>query len=367
MILKSSLSDKISQKETVVNLRIDSLDYLRGLAAFGIMIYHMYLFTYGETDSSHVLAKIKIYGVSIFYVLSGLTLYLVNIHKFSPTKNFLKDFYIKRFFRIVPLLWMATALTLIVSFDPSFITLKKLIANITIIPGAIKPETFIANGAWSIGDELFFYFVFPFILFIIIYNKWWFYIFNLFAFFLLSYFTFVKLNPNIPLGLQWAAYVNPLGQLFYFSTGIALGVADKTKRTFGWQAIFGVVILGFLIVVYPVSGEPVQLVTGINRLFLSFYVITFCFFFYKCDFSFLPNFIKSILRILGEISFSVYLIHPIIYVLLKNYTGGIFTNKQILLISLTILSTLFLSYLSYIYFEKYFIKLGKKFTVKASF
>ena len=48
--------------------RYDSLDYLRGLAASGVMAYHMSLFTFGESDSSTFIARVKIYAVSIFYV-----------------------------------------------------------------------------------------------------------------------------------------------------------------------------------------------------------------------------------------------------------------------------------------------------------
>ncbi|MEO6151356.1 MAG: acyltransferase, partial [Mucilaginibacter sp.] len=316
--------------------RIDSLDYLRGLAALGIMCYHMYLFTYGEADSSSVFAKIKIYGVSIFYVLSGLTLYLVSIKKFSFTKPVLKEFYIKRFFRIVPLLWMATALTMLVAFQPEFLGMKKLVANITIIPGAIKPETFIANGAWSIGDELFFYILFPFLLLLVKFNKWAFYSFTVVSLLLLTYFSFHRLNPALPLGQQWADYVNPLGQVFYFAIGITLGVVERDMKKFGWWAVVAIILVCSLIVIYPVTGEPIQLVTGHNRLILSALVVLLCFLFYKCDFDFLPEFGKRTLRFLGEVSFSLYLIHPIIYAVIKMTATSFFATNPVVLISLTV-------------------------------
>ncbi|RYZ97434.1 MAG: acyltransferase [Sphingobacteriaceae bacterium] len=346
--------------------RIDSLDYLRGLAALGIMCYHMYLFTYGEADSSSVFAKIKIYGVSIFYVLSGLTLYLVSIKKFSFTKPVLKEFYIKRFFRIVPLLWMATALTILVAFQPEFLGMKKLIANITIIPGAIKPETFIANGAWSIGDELFFYILFPFLLLMVKFNKWVFYGFTLLSLGILIYFSFHKLNSAIPLGQQWAAYVNPLGQMFYFAVGITLGVVERDMKKFGLWAVVAIVAVCALIVLYPVTGEPVQLVTGYNRLILSALVILLCFLFYKCDFDFLPEFGKRTLHFLGQVSFSLYLIHPIIYAVIKMTGATFFASNPLVHIGLTVALSLFLSYFNYIYFEMYFIRKGKTVAAKAA-
>lgn len=350
--------------------RIDSLDYLRGLAALGIMFYHMYLFAYGETDATTVLARVKIYGVIIFYVLSGLTLYKVNIDSFTFTKPVLVDFYIKRFFRIVPLLWLATVLTIIFSYEPTYFTAKKLIANITVILGAFKPETFIAKGAWSIGDEIFFYMLFPFLLWLIKFNKWLFFGFTAFAFVLLCYFTFYKLNPNLRLGEQWAYYVNPLGQVFYFAAGIGLGVVDRAGK-FGKWAILAILSVCALVVFYPVShGDPVMLVTGFNRLILSALVIVLCFLFYKCDFEFLPQIVKTALHTLGAISFSVYLIHPIVHAVLKLLIQSLFEPSAAVtavLISLTVVITLIVSYYNYVYFEKYFIKRGKMFSLKLSF
>ncbi|SKB72499.1 hypothetical protein [Dyadobacter psychrophilus] len=46
-------------------LRIHSLDYLRGLAALGIMFYHMHLLNFGKTDASSPLAVIKIYFMGL--------------------------------------------------------------------------------------------------------------------------------------------------------------------------------------------------------------------------------------------------------------------------------------------------------------
>ena len=55
--------------------RIQGLDYLRGLAAFGIMVFHYSSWTLGKFGANTLLSRIGIYGVSIFYVISGLTLF----------------------------------------------------------------------------------------------------------------------------------------------------------------------------------------------------------------------------------------------------------------------------------------------------
>ncbi len=50
--------------------RLYNLDYLRGLAAFGIMVYHYMKYTFGTFTADSFMGKIGIYGVSVFYVLS---------------------------------------------------------------------------------------------------------------------------------------------------------------------------------------------------------------------------------------------------------------------------------------------------------
>jgi len=57
--------------------RLFSNDYLSGMAAFGITIYHFNLWTFGEQTTDTFIERVGIYGVSIFYILSGLTLYCV--------------------------------------------------------------------------------------------------------------------------------------------------------------------------------------------------------------------------------------------------------------------------------------------------
>ncbi|MCB0760440.1 MAG: acyltransferase family protein, partial [Flavobacteriales bacterium] len=73
--------------------RLYNLDYLRGLAAFGIMIYHYLTWTLGKFSADDFLGRLGVYGVSVFYVLSGLTLYYVYFHKMQPTRQELVSFF----------------------------------------------------------------------------------------------------------------------------------------------------------------------------------------------------------------------------------------------------------------------------------
>src|SRR4051812_42709272 len=95
--------------------RLPGLDYLRGLAAFGIMTYHYSSWTFGEQVASSFLGRVGIYGVAIFYILSGQTLSYIYSSKLQLVSVDLLTFFKKRFFRIFPLLWLATLLSIALS------------------------------------------------------------------------------------------------------------------------------------------------------------------------------------------------------------------------------------------------------------
>lgn len=108
--------------------RLYNLDYLRGLSAFGIMIYHYISSTMGRFPSETFIARLVIYGVSIFYILSGLALYYVYYDKMKPSKDDVISFLKKRIFRIFPFLWLVTNISIILSravpdFTSLFLTL----------------------------------------------------------------------------------------------------------------------------------------------------------------------------------------------------------------------------------------------------
>ncbi|TKK72035.1 acyltransferase [Ilyomonas limi] len=335
--------------------RINSLDYLRGLAAVGIMCYHMQLLNFGEVDASTALAKIKIYGVSIFYILSGLTLYKVYVQKFGVKA--IGGFYKKRIFRIVPLLLLATILTYLFDSEQP-VSYFKLLCNIAVLPGIIRADVFIANGAWSIGNECCFYLFFPVFLLLAKRNKLYLWLGIFISLLVFIFFSFNVLQSTQTLGAQWAAYVNVLNQFFLFVLGMGLASLKEAPAIFKKIAPFGIIALVLLIFFYPVQGEPVVLVTGYTRLALTGYIAALCYCVYIADFNFLPASTKWVLHTMGEISYAIYLMHPVVYLSLKMITG---TNvSPYVLIAATVLTTLPLSYIVYHKFEKYFIDLGKK-------
>ena len=123
------------------------------------------------------------------------------------------------------------------------------------------------------------------------------------------------------------------------------------------------IILSFLaFTFYPASGDTINIVTGTNRLVFTFCCFLICFCFYKLTFKF-PEFIHKPLTILGEASYSVYLLHPIVWTLTGIATGlfskYIFYFPVSARLILSVLLTLIISFYVYQYFEKYFMKIGR--------
>lgn len=330
--------------------RLYNLDYLRGIAAFSIMIYHYCSYSFGNIfDSASLLGRLGTYGVSIFYILSGLTLYLVYEKRFN-----LLEFCIKRIFRIFPLLWLAIIGTIVVTgYIPNF---KGLFLNITGLFGFIKPAAYVGTGMWSIGNELVFYTFFP--LFIYLLNKKkLFVLFVSILFFIYLAFAFYFLTPRQTIEDQWAIYVNPLNQIFLFASGIIMGLIFKNTRIKANS--FFLILSCFCFIFFPVEGDKIAVLTGWNRLFFTLVTFFICLCSYKNVYE-LPFSLHKPLQFLGEASYSLYLLHPIIWFSISKIFGTFhIVLPSISMIIIAVSLSLGISYYVYNYFERYFIQLGK--------
>lgn len=346
--------------------RLYNLDYLRGLAAFGIMIYHYFSWAFGNFNAGSFMGRLGIYGVAIFYILSGLTLFYVYENKLLSSKKSIIDFMKKRIFRIFPLLWLVTIITIILSRH--FPNIPLLILNLTGAFGFIKWNAYYATGAWSIGNELVFYTFFPFFMFFYKKSKVSLVLLSVIIFSAYLYFAFDVLNESETLAKQWKNYINPLNQIFLFLGGFLIGLLFKTINI---TIFFNLLILIFglgIFVFFPAEGDTIHLVIGNNRIIFTFSCFLICLSFYKLSFK-LPLIIDKPLVLLGETSYSIYLIHPIFYRIFSSILDKyIFEFREYLKITLSIILTLIISYFVYKYFERFFMEIGKKkFTLNNKF
>lgn len=340
-----------------VKKRLYNLDYLRGLAAFSIMLYHLSTWNFGSYSGKSVLGRVGIYGVSIFYILSGLTLYYVYYNKMSPTLSEIGDFFKKRILRIFPLLWLVTVASLVI--QRKLPHLSDLLLNFTGLFGFIKWDTYFSTGVWSIGNELVFYVFFPFFVFFHKKMRPVFWFFCVLIFTLFFYFTFFKFSHEMSWQSQWKVYINPLNQVYLFLSGFLVGVFLNTVNIKN-RILEVLLILSALLFVFIPSGDNViSIVSGWLRIVFYTCCILICISFYKLKFS-LPSFLHKPLTLLGEASYSVYLLHPIIWSIINWGNRHVFKLSPMLNISICIVATLISSNFIYKYFEKYFMKFGRR-------
>jgi exopolysaccharide production protein ExoZ len=348
--------NRIECWEIIGMKRQHNLDYLRGLAAFGIMAYHFSSWTFGHVGIESFLGRVGLYGVSVFYVLSGLTLFIVYSDRLVLDVKGILSFAKKRIFRIFPLLWLAAILTLLLT-DKSASVLKILL-NLTGLFGFVDWNGYIALGSWSIGNELTFYAVFPLMIWSMRRSNLALTLLALVLFGFYVYFAFFFIDPAQPIASQWNNYVNPLNQVWLFMGGFLLG---KIFGKLQWSNVvpLSLIVIGLIVFsFFPASGDPVNAIIGVPRMMFTLSCFLVCLGFYKLNWK-PANFIHKPFSMLGEASYSLYLIHPILYNVILELSQKFYILNVYVRVCLTGIATMILSYFVYHYFEKFFMKLGR--------
>lgn len=135
---------------------LNSLQYLRALAALAVVVFHA-----GEKTGLHF--TIGAAGVDIFFVISGFVMYLTTANRSITPGRFMLD----RVKRIVPLYWMATGVMIAGAWAGLFPNLvletKHVLASLFFVPmqspsnGGIWP---VLVQGWTLNFEMFFYLIF---------------------------------------------------------------------------------------------------------------------------------------------------------------------------------------------------------------
>lgn len=155
--------------------KLDYLDSMRGLAILLVVLGHVgNMIGYKAYDFFPEVVENFIYnghlGVQMFFIVSAFTLLLSYDNRKGETQA-TKKFFIRRFFRIAPMYYLAIIFTFMQmidfdfsNFDWSTFHKKALLTNIFFV-NALSPSTInnFVIGGWSISAEFIFYFTLPFI------------------------------------------------------------------------------------------------------------------------------------------------------------------------------------------------------------
>lgn len=158
-----------------VEWKLAQLDALRGLAILGVFLVHSVywapvLALRTEDPLWYDIGFSGQRGVQLFFIVSAFTLFLSDANRKTERHRTI-NFFVRRFFRISPMLWLATILS--VSIWPGTVGgrwagLTSLAFFSSFIPRRMDAG---AIGSWSIATEAAFYLTLP-LLFRWITNPW---------------------------------------------------------------------------------------------------------------------------------------------------------------------------------------------------
>lgn len=349
------------------------LNGIRAIAAIAVVISHITL-NLNEFDlNPHLFGtfldgnpkglSLAGYGVSMFFVLSGfLITYLLVVEKENMLID-IKKFYIRRILRIWPLyyLYLSVVIAIILTFGIKA-NLESSYFYIFFAPNI----PFILNRGipylahyWSLGVEEQFYLFWPWII-------------KKSTRLVRIIITLIGLLIGIKIVLHLfypetlletilhvtrfhCMLIGALGAILYKNKHryFLFFVNNKITQCICWFVVFLVAI------------NKYHFASFIDNEIIS--IVSLCLIIGQIEIkNRIVNLEVNAFDFLGKISYSIYVIHPLIILLFSKIFFGIKGDgfcKYILVYTSILGATIFVSYISYTYFEGYFLKLKKKFTI----
>ncbi len=306
---------------------IQSLDGLRGFAAFWVFIVHIIYAGLAFKDPFNGTINMGALGVSLFFVLSGFLLgYLYWDRGF--TQSNVRSYFVSRFSRIAPAyLFIVISAYFIVHFiDPQYVY------NLSSIGLFIRHLLFSgnANALWSIPPEVQFY-----VFFVL---TWYSYQArtrsNVWIIVILMAILMMIIGSIIPKGTLLSTHI----QLFLFGA-----LAGRLRKTFSLhqnKSLIFVQIVGLLMTfaycVYLVKTynyeKPYHVIEYALLVVVTVFTLSFSTRFTQLTFE------TAAMRYLGKISFSLYLLNPITIMYAERLGRTYLVPSTLILLGLLVLT-----------------------------
>lgn len=365
------------------------LNGLRFFAAIAVVITHIELIKYQLGYSSiwrdnMLVFELGSLGVIFFFVLSGfLITYLLMQEKAVKQTVAVKKFYIRRILRIWPMYYLVVLLGFLVlpnihfidnpylnklldaNFTPNFVLYLLFLPNLAFATFAAVPHI---GQTWSIGVEEQFYLLWPLI---VKHSK------NVLKALLMVIGILIVLKvivlvlckqmpdssalkiikPFLAMTKMESMAIGGIGAYYLFNGNEKI----KWLMNNGLMISAVVVIIGLVYLTPPVIQDAIYLVYSVLFLVIILNVSSNPKSIFKLE--------NRMFKMLGNISYGIYMYHLIVIAFVfagLNYLGMEINDSfisQLMVYSLTIIITIFVSILSYSYFEKRFLNLKHKFTI----
>jgi peptidoglycan/LPS O-acetylase OafA/YrhL len=339
--------------------RNNSLDFIRASAILLVVAVHTsQSFSPAFSPSKTFSASYGAMGVQLFFIISGYTMMLTFGKSTTPGSIF--RFYLKRFFRIAPLFWLAGLFYLLKDgFNPRYwapdgVTWHDVFLTATFLPW-LSPSAFnsVVPGGWSIAVEMLFYFLFP-----------------IFAFLFLKKHTKILPYALVILIYFGGVLVRKLFLVSYLSEKLS----DKSQYLADSFVFFWlpnqILAFGFGFLLYQIVEQKKTPIVGMLLLFFAswtspFGVSVFCLFLFAY-FILTTQIQNSAMSAIGQASYSVYLLHFAVIDLINRVVLklGIPTVLEVAFLLVILASLALALFITKPLIEDPFIKFGKRITLK---
>lgn len=346
------------------------LDVVRATAIFLVLIGHGRVFLESLGEWTTYLGIASLFGVEIFFVLSGFLIGTIIIQSIKESENnggWIFSFWIRRWFRTVPnyfLFIFLNLVLLIIGIRQSEV--PSLVQYVFFIQNLIAPHPGFFPEAWSLAVEELFYFFVP--LLILFFGFWS----KNHSKIVLSVTSFVFLSCFL-LRLVWVAKFDPsfdlevrkisLFRLDAIMTGVFMAwIGSLNISLTKWQNILAKTILIvcfiasllFLLINKDTLDESFFARTGLF-VFISVGCLGYVLLGMKWH---VPFMIDKVTSSLARWSYSAYLFNLPLLEIIRKYINLPGLLSWLLFITLTFV----FSFLNYRYFELYFLSFRDRLT-----
>lgn len=271
---------------------IFGLELLRGLAAFTVVFYHC---MWGWSHTLE-LPTWGLYSVYVFFVISGAVIQ----YNYGDGQVSTPLFLLKRFARLAPLYLLAV---LISAKMNAHMDLRQFL-NAGLMFGLTSPgATSTVTGGWSLGIEFALYLLF--LVLVAFIRPLWLALTTLAILFLTRLAFTEYLLSTHTLSEVWGVYCQPGAFVCFFFAGMLIAQYPPKLRMRWLLAI----TCAALLLAFPGESHEAVLtgMRGVVYPILCMALVACCFASPQSEM------MKSISRFMGEISYGVYLLHPLIW------------------------------------------------------
>jgi len=308
------------------------LDLLRGIAGYGVAITHYLYFVQKSINFEYY----SFLFVEIFFVLSGFVLSNQLIKIYKEKKN-IKTFYVRRWFRTIPLYLVALIFYTAISNNFNFDFFKFLFFVQKAIPNFVESDYFMV--AWSLSIEEFFYIIFP--IYLIIFNKTQPYKLAIYFIIILSLVKIINhenfssdfLRTGTFLRLDSIAFGFLLS--FYFTR-----LVNFNKIIIFLTSILIIIFINYKNIFFNNSGIFTVYFIFLSQILSMFLVLIFS----NIEFLIRGKIFKNICNTLATQTYSVYLFHLIIMHFLIISNNFLINNLVVYIVILFIVSSVIFKY-----------------------